>query len=880
MKRIAFVLTAILMLFPLNIDAQNLNEKWRWIDGDDFAEYGLFCKDIDADGQDEIIVSNGNHLYEFFLILKYIEGDYVNVMTSRVYMDYVVDGFYKIDDLSQIELADINKDGIYEIYALLSDGRIESYNGKTYELLDTIEIEGDIFRSLAVSNIDRDDRYEYIVSGKNNDGSLFLKIVDIQSLEVEFSSDALQTTEFRIGDVDEDSNIEIVLASGQIISSPDYNIEWTFTPPASFSDMQLDNVDDDNESEIIMSRDSYKIEAYDLRTKTFIWEMETQVSPHRIRTADINDDGKVEIFIAENISGYIIGYDIESKTEVGRVFSVESRIANFALGDTDSDNKFEAVAGDNQFFVQKLGAGNPDWRTLEPDNIWFVDVCDVDKNGTLEIVALNDQFLMIFDAVTHSLQWYHTSLNYLSRWNSLVVGNINDSPQAEILIGTGGSGIYVVDGITKESQYIPGRGNNIWEIYIADFDADSQQEYLVAAEGSLICYNGSTHEQEWIIYIQPTSGHIDISNIDSDPALELIFADSDENILIYDGLTREVESITLDFGFDEITAVKASDLNNDGKIEIIAGTRYSAIKVIDYSTKTFSLEFEASEYDGNIAAIAVMNTDSEPYKEILAFDSKIKIFDSNNASLKWQSGYFGMTTIPWVSNVRATDVDNDNLTDIIFSTDNGIFHYETTIPSVDETLPVELTTFEASLRNNTAQLTWQTATETNNYGFYVERKLPTESDWGNLSFIQGKGTVTSPQFYRYSDDISRLKYQSQTISYRLKQVDMDGSFEYSHKIMVDFKPQEFRLSQNYPNPFNPTTQIEYELPEDSKVILKIYNMRGQEIRTLVNEQQSGGFKSVTWDARDSRGYKVSSGIYFYAIQMGDKRFSRKMVLIE
>lgn len=198
----------------------------------------------------------------------------------------------------------------------------------------------------------------------------------------------------------------------------------------------------------------------------------------------------------------------------------------------------------------------------------------------------------------------------------------------------------------------------------------------------------------------------------------------------------------------------------------------------------------------------------------------------------------------------------------------------------DLALPVELTTFEASIQNNQAQLKWETATETNNYGFHVQRKLASATDWETLDFVQGKGTTTELQRYRYGDDISRIKYQSQEINYRLKQTDTDGSFEYSSEISVEIKPQEFRLSQNYPNPFNPTTQIEYELPQASKVVLKIYNMRGQEIRTLVDDLQNSGFKSVTWNARDNEGHKVSSGIYLYSVQMGEQRHSRKMVLIE
>ncbi len=92
-------------------------------------------------------------------------------------------------------------------------------------------------------------------------------------------------------------------------------------------------------------------------------------------------------------------------------------------------------------------------------------------------------------------------------------------------------------------------------------------------------------------------------------------------------------------------------------------------------------------------------------------------------------------------------------------------------------------------------------------------------------------------------------------------------------------PKQYALSQNFPNPFNPETEINYELPENSKIILKIYNIRGQEVRTLVNEFQKAGIYSLRWDGKSSEGLPVSSGVYLYRLESEKFTLTHKMVLM-
>jgi len=181
---------------------------------------------------------------------------------------------------------------------------------------------------------------------------------------------------------------------------------------------------------------------------------------------------------------------------------------------------------------------------------------------------------------------------------------------------------------------------------------------------------------------------------------------------------------------------------------------------------------------------------------------------------------------------------------------------------IDLTVPVELTSFTASISEKIVMLNWITATETNNLGFEVERKLKNQ-EWQKIGFIEGNGTTTEQQIYSYNDDYSVLPYEG-IVLYRLKQVDLDGTFEHSEQVAVEvtFIPDEYYISQNYPNPFNPSTRIEYSLPVESNVKITIHNSIGEAVEVLTLEVQQPGSYEVVWNAADR-----SSGIYFYTFEL-------------
>ena len=186
-------------------------------------------------------------------------------------------------------------------------------------------------------------------------------------------------------------------------------------------------------------------------------------------------------------------------------------------------------------------------------------------------------------------------------------------------------------------------------------------------------------------------------------------------------------------------------------------------------------------------------------------------------------------------------------------------------------VPVELTSFTALVNDKEVTLSWSTATELNNLGFEIQRKF-TSNNFATVGSIKGQGTTTNPNQYSYIDKlIEGGKYY-----YRLKQVDFDGTYEYSSVVEVEVRMvDKFTLEQNYPNPFNPSTTVKYSLPKQANVTVKIFDMLGREIETLVNEEKFAGTYEVTWNV-----INLPTGVYFYQIKTDGHVETKKMILLK
>ncbi len=187
-------------------------------------------------------------------------------------------------------------------------------------------------------------------------------------------------------------------------------------------------------------------------------------------------------------------------------------------------------------------------------------------------------------------------------------------------------------------------------------------------------------------------------------------------------------------------------------------------------------------------------------------------------------------------------------------------------------IPVELTDFSAYTINGKTVLQWSTASEINNMGFGIEKKPAAEDEWETIGFIAGKGTTTGKNNYYFVDSF----VDPGLMDYRLKQMDFDGSYTYSNIVQTASPAQTgFALQQNFPNPFNPSTTIRYSVPSDLFVVIKVFDVLGNEITTLVNEEKRAGNYTITWAAEG-----IPSGTYFYRIYAGDFIETRSAVLLK
>lgn len=252
-----------------------------------------------------------------------------------------------------------------------------------------------------------------------------------------------------------------------------------------------------------------------------------------------------------------------------------------------------------------------------------------------------------------------------------------------------------------------------------------------------------------------------------------------------------------------------------------------------------------------------------------------------NENTGWAIGYSGtilMTTDGGETWILQSSSTYNDLFSIDFMNDYlgwCVGDAELILNTLNGGLPVELVSFNATLSGNNVELSWITSTEINNQGFEIQRRS-SASDYIPIGFVKGHGSTTEMNHYSFTDIINT----SDIYNYRLKQMDYDGSFEYSNEVLIEYSVMNFNLNQNFPNPFNPSTKITFGLPVKSQVRLSVFNSLGEEVTVLTDNEISAGTHSFEFDAKN-----LSSGFYFYRIEVEGKdgshwTESKKMILMK
>lgn len=202
---------------------------------------------------------------------------------------------------------------------------------------------------------------------------------------------------------------------------------------------------------------------------------------------------------------------------------------------------------------------------------------------------------------------------------------------------------------------------------------------------------------------------------------------------------------------------------------------------------------------------------------------------------------------------------------------NALSVYTAIVTDTTSTTPVELANFSANIVEGKAVLNWVTFSEKNNRGFEIERSIGNSINFKTVGFVNGIGTSLEKNSYEFIDNAGF----DGLVRYRLKQVDYNGTFEYSKEVELNLIFNKYDLIQNYPNPFNPTTTISFQIPKKEFVVIKVYNILGKEVKTLISGYMDAGVHEVKFDATN-----LPSGTYFYSVAAGEFRAEKKMVLIK
>lgn len=538
---------------------------------------------------------------------------------------------------------------------------------------------------------------------------------------------------------------------------------------------------------------------------------------------------------------------------------------------------------------------------------------NVDYNQALQIIdditgdGINDvvigtgggsESVIAINGVTGELIWeYGDPVNYNNGdvWALDVKRDFNGDGKKDVLAsisgnettGQGRFSVYLLDGTN---------GNILWQINqapewklkyaITSTDDGGAVGSRVAGlnPGQVIGFNKFGN----IIWTYNATaspwGLIEIPDLNGDSKSDIVAGGFDGKVYALTGDSGKVIWQTTIGNYIIEDLFLSPDVDGDGMQDILVSALTPTVFMI--SGKTGSIIWTGYTGGNNLGAgvLGDMTGDFIPEMGVGSLSNVMKVFNGVNGQEIF-SYVFGPGTNTWSPECvwQMDDLDrNGSLEFAVGTRDGRVFAFS---GGLQGTIPVEMTSFTATVDENTVMLNWNTATELNNKGFRVERRYLTPSlseggnltAWQNIGFVNGKGTSSQPNDYVFID--KNVSYG--TYLYRLVQIDLNGTLDFSKEIEVNVGlPIKFSLEQNYPNPFNPITKIKYSIPAEGKVKLSIYNLLGEQLRVLVNDFAKAGYNEVNWDGKNDKGNYLPSGIYIYRLEAEKFFDSKKMILLK
>ena len=569
---------------------------------------------------------------------------------------------------------------------------------------------------------------------------------------------------------------------------------------------------------------------------------------------DVNGDGIKDLVVAtENYWTLVLNGNSSGTSDV--LWKYSTYFGSINTGSVDYEQGLQIASdlnGDNhQDVVIGTGGGNEFVYTLNGitgEKLWEFGNASTTDDGDIMGVDVKRDF------------------NNDGRPDVLITASGNEST------GSGRFSVYLLNGIN---------GNEIWRI-----NQQSQQKlkYMVTstdfggAAGSRV---GTTNEvigfnqTGSLTWTFPTTGTPwtvkEIENIGGSSSSDVIVGTTTGTVYCLSGDNgNQIWFTGIGNVFIEDLRI-VPDVNQSGFQDILVSGINQSIFMLEGSTGNI---IWSNSTGGNILGKDVLgdlNADGIPEVGSASLNDIAHVFNGVNGNIIFNYAFGSGSS----SNAAEHIVDLDDV--------DGNFSNEFAACSRDgrvilfsggiDVVPVELFSFSGSAENGKVYLNWATATETNNLGFEIQRKISsTNKNWEKIGFEKGRGTTSEQSYYSFTDN----SLVNGKIFYRLKQLDFDGTFEYSSEIEIEVgTPLTYALEQNYPNPFNPITTINYAIPVSGNLKLVIYNSLGESIEVLENGFVESGFHKVIWDAS-----RYSSGVYYYKLESDNYSAVKKMILLK